>query len=98
MCHIWFRYDGRVERGGGTDIQTDKGKLQLYIFDNWIAGHVIVLLLTCRHHFFQRPHAHCIDVPPLRKRMYIVEQSDGGALTANQTMIENTPHAIQLYI
>ena len=26
-----------------------------------------------------------------------VEQSDGGALSANQTMIEHTPHAIQLY-
>ena len=30
------------------------------------------LLITCRHSFVQRPHAHCIDVPPLHKRMYIV--------------------------
>ena len=27
-----------------------------------------------------------------------VEQSDGGTLSTNQTMIEHTPHAIQLMV
>ena len=31
MCQIWLRSDGRVEKGGGTDRQTDKGTLQLYV-------------------------------------------------------------------
>ena len=35
VCQIWLRSDGRVEkRGGSTDIQTDKGTLQLYIVDS----------------------------------------------------------------
>ena len=33
---------------------------------------MVFLLITCRHSFVQRPHAHCIDVPPLHKRMYTV--------------------------
>ena len=30
------------------------------------------LLRVYRHYFDHRPHAHCVDVPPLRKRMHIV--------------------------
>ena len=48
---------------------------------NWIAGHVVFLLLTCRHHFIHRPHAHCIDVPPLHQRMYIVSLQCGAKVT-----------------
>ena len=33
MCQIWLRSDGRVEKKWGTDRQTDKGTLQLYIVD-----------------------------------------------------------------
>ena len=33
MCQIWLRSDGRVEKKGGVQTQTDKGKLQLYIVD-----------------------------------------------------------------
>ena len=31
VCQIWLRSDGRVEKKGGTDRQTDKRTLQLYI-------------------------------------------------------------------
>ena len=45
------------------------GFFTLTHINNWIAGHVVFLLLTCRHYFDPRPHAHCVNVPPLRKRM-----------------------------
>ena len=57
------------------------------------------LILASRHHFIQRPHAHCIDVPPLCKRMYIVllhcrllcfrREVDTGTPAG----LEHTPHA-----
>ena len=34
MCRIWLRSDGRVEKKGGTDRQTDKVTLQFYIVED----------------------------------------------------------------
>ena len=78
--------------------------IQLYYIDQWCALH--------RRSAITQAHVHCFIALP-RKRDVTrprcgketselhVEQSNGGTLTANQTMTEDTPydtpHAIQLY-
>ena len=48
MCQIWLPSDGRVEKKGGTDRQTDrqtdKGILQLYKVDTSVSGQNNLLL------------------------------------------------------
>ena len=39
VCQIWLRSDGRVEKKGDTDRQTDKGTLQFYISEGTLNIH-----------------------------------------------------------
>ena len=52
MCQIWLRSDGRVEKKGGTDRQTDKGNPQFYDIVDGLMDHgfpvmdVLIIILV----------------------------------------------------
>ena len=49
VCQIWLRSDGRVEKKGGADRQTDKGTLQLYIVVHFHVTSCKLLIILVSH-------------------------------------------------